>query len=111
MKITTKNITYPLTYKGEYEDRVDIKLVKKNSELMKFAINYRAKILGKWRRVWRVDNAHGYIHKQELWRTKKPIPLKNFESWNMKDVFDYFFKDLEENCERYVRYYEEKLER
>ena len=40
-----------------------------------------------------------------------PLHMKESmkESWNVKDVFDYFFKDLEENCERYVECYEEKL--
>ncbi|MFH1774589.1 MAG: hypothetical protein ABH874_06485 [Methanobacteriota archaeon] len=70
------------------EDVVDIRIVKEENKFV---------------------GAHGYLHMQKFWQSPKPIKLPEFEHMNMKNVFDNFWKDLEENWETYRRNMERKI--
>lgn len=88
------------------ENKLNITIIKKNNIFIKFAINYSAKINDKWEAIYRVDNYHDFIHEQRLWITKRPIPLPEYENWNLKDVFDLFFEKVKQGCLKFKKYYE-----
>ena len=88
------------------ENRLNITIFKENNRLVKFALNYSAKIDNSWEPIYLVDNFHGFIHEQRLWITKKPIPLPEYEGLDLKIVFDTFFEKIKENCLKFRKYYE-----
>ncbi len=68
------------------KDRLDITLFWDKGKMVKFALNYRAKIKGEWHEVYCVDTAHNYLHEQRYWITPKPIKLSKYEP--VKIIFD-----------------------
>lgn len=66
------------------EDCIDTTLYIEERMIVKFALNYRSSIKGRWKEVYRVDNFHGYLHEQRFWIRPEPIrigtylPLKEF---------------------------------
>lgn len=93
------------------KNKLNVTIKKENGTFKQFAINYSAKINGKWHPIYRVDNYHGYIHEQRLWLSKKPIPLPEYESMNLKEVFDHFYKVIKEGCLKFKNYYIQKKKR
>ena len=89
------------------DNKIFIKIFKENNRIVKFSINFSANINGKWYAIYRVDNYHGFLHEQKLWRTKEPIPMEPFESWDLHIAFDYFFDQIINNHEKYRKYFEE----
>ena len=59
-------------YEVELDDKnkINIRIIKEHNKLVKFAINLSSYLNGKWHAVYRVDNYHGFLHEQKLWRTK-----------------------------------------
>jgi len=85
------------------EERIDISLQTEKDKLKGFALNYRARIDGKWHQIYRIDNAHGYLHEQRYWLTPKPIALPTDEP--VKVVFDRYYNFITQNYKRFRRYY------
>ena len=88
-------------------NKLNLTIIKEESKFKRFAINYSVKIEGKWHAVYRADNHHGFVHEQRLWIENKPIPLPEYESMDLKIVFDIFFKKIKENHSRFRKYFEE----
>lgn len=105
MSKVIKDVTKYFTPK----DVVDIRIVKEESKFIGFVLSYRAQMEGKWYEVIRYDTAHGCLHVQKFWQSPKPIKLPEFEYMGMKEIFDNFWKDLEENWEMYRRNMERKI--
>ena len=77
--------------------------------MFKFALNYRSLIDGNFKQIYRVDNYHGFLHEQMLWRTKKPIPIRHDEHLPIKLlVFKYTNKILSE-FKQYKEFYKTSL--
>ena len=89
-------------------NKLNFTIIKENAKFKKFAINYSAKIDDKWYEVYRVDNYHGFVHEQRLWISNEPIPLPEYESMDLKSVFDIFFQKVKEGHSRFRKYFEEK---
>lgn len=99
-----------------HEDILDVTMVfrrerRKRKRMAGFALSYRAKIEGRWQPVIRYDTAHGYLHVQRLWRSPKPIPLKEEEWMPLDYLFKEYKRDIVENWERYRSLAERKLRR
>jgi hypothetical protein len=91
------------------EDLLDVTLVMEKQEAIKFSLNYRALIRGRWRGVYRVDNFHGFLHEQRFWRSPKPIRLEKWDLMPLMDLVDKYFDDITDNFQKYRSYYEDSL--
>jgi hypothetical protein len=87
-------------------NKIDVKIEIQDSEITGFVINLRCLINGKWHEVYRVDTAHGYLHEQRHWISEKPIPIDQYTS--LRNTIEYYINIIENNCERYKRYFIEK---
>ena len=90
------------------KNKLNFTIIKEDDKFKRFAINYSAKINDKWLAVYRVDNYHGFVHEQRLWISNDPISLPEYESMDLKDVFDIFFQKVREGHSRFRKYFEEK---
>ena len=90
------------------KNKINFTIIKEDGKFKRFAINYSAKINDKWYAVYRVDNHHGFVHEQRLWISNDPIPLPEYESMDLKDVFDIFFQKIKEGHSSFRKYFEEK---
>jgi hypothetical protein len=88
------------------EDWLDITLLIEKKEIRRFALNYRAFIRTRWYPVYRVDNFHGFLHKQEFWRTPTPIPLKDEEILPVRFVIEKYVREIKSNFLKYRSYFE-----
>ena len=70
------------------KNKLNFTIIKEDGKLKRFAINYSAKIDDKWHAVYRADNYHEFVHEQRLWISNDPIPLPEYESTDLKEVFD-----------------------
>lgn len=86
-------------------NKINFTIIKEDGKFKRFAINYSAKIDDKWRAVYRVDNYHGFVHEQRLWIGNEPIPLHEYESMDLKDVFDIFFQKVKEGHASFRKYF------
>lgn len=93
------------------DERLEIKWTKKGKDLVEFSINFTIEFESKRIPVYRVDNHHGYLHEQKLWRDERPIPIYGFENWSAKAVFDHFFEECKLNCLKFKKFMIEKLQR
>ncbi len=89
-------------------NKLNFTIIKEDNKFKKFAINYLAKIDDKWHAVYRVDNYHGFVHEQRLWISNEPIPLPEYESMDLKEVFDVFFQKVKDGHSRFRKYFEER---
>ena len=99
-----KHFVAPLTD----EDVLDVHIETDKATVTKFALNYRAKIDGLLRQIYRVDNYHGFLHEQRFWRGKDPIPIKIFEDIPLTIVINAYIDRIKEEYEKYKQYYVEK---
>jgi len=88
------------------EDRIDVDLEFERRpgtppQLARFALTYSARLAGRWREVVRYDNFHGYLHRQRLWRTREPEPLRDLERLPADAVLEACREDLRRNWRRY----------
>jgi len=88
------------------EDSLDVTLSLEGNEVIKFALNYRSKIDGTWHEIYRVDNAHGFLHEQKFWRGWEPLRLKSHGERSLNSVIVEYKKRVESNFERYKNYYD-----
>ena len=86
------------------EDYLDITIFYEKGKIIKFALNYRAVIKGKIRPIYRVDNYHGFLHEQRLWRRKNPIPLNEIGLSN-NQIVDKYVDEICMNFYKYKEYY------
>lgn len=86
------------------EDYLDITLFYERGKIIKFALNYRAVIKGKIQPIYRVDNYHGFLHEQRLWRTKEPIPLNEAGLPN-NQIVDKYVDEIYMKFYKYKEYY------
>ena len=90
------------------KNKINFTIIKEDGKFKRFAINYSAKIDDKWHAVYRVDNYHGFVHEQRLWISNEPIPLPEYESMDLKDMFDIFFQKVKDGHTRFRKYFEER---
>ena len=56
------------------EDRAHVSFKKERGRILEFSVNYSAKINGRWKEIFRVDNCHGqpphmhryYVHRKQF---------------------------------------------
>ena len=88
---------------------LDVKIEVERGEIQEFALNLRCKIDNKWREIYRIDTAHGYLHEQKYWLSAKPIP--STQQISMQHAFEHYMDLIKNNFERYKRYHLEKMRR
>jgi len=86
------------------EDYLDITLFYEKGKIIKFALNYRTVIKGKIRPIYRVDNYHGFLHEQKLWRTNKPIPIEK-GGLSTNRIVDKYVEEIHLNFYKYKEYF------
>ncbi|NQU78704.1 hypothetical protein HQ545_02955 [Candidatus Woesearchaeota archaeon] len=87
------------------EDCIDITLYFEENSIIKFALNYRARIKGSWKEVYRVDNFHGFLHEQRFWISPKPIRIENFTP------LKFTIKEYTDNIIRNHQIYRQSIEK
>ncbi len=102
MNVNRKRILFVI----DSENRLDITIIKERGRFFRFAINYSARIRGRWVAVYRADNHHGFVHEQRLWKGKEPIPLREYEGWELKDVSDDLVEKVKRNHDKSRKLYE-----
>ena len=100
--LTKKEIHIPLSD----SDMLDITFFTEKGKTVKFSINYRARIKGEWREVYRVDTAHGYLHEQKYWLTQEPIKLSRYEP--IDALFSHYLNEIRESYTKYRNYYAQR---
>lgn len=106
MKRKTLNITRWI----ELDDYLDVMIQwGDEGQVQKFALNYRAWIDGTFHQIYRIDDAHGYLHEQRFWISSDPIPLPDKEALPKQDVIHESFRYIYENYKRLKGYYKDKL--
>jgi hypothetical protein len=51
-------------------DHIKVRQVKNGSKIIEFSVQYNSLIRGKWRKITRYDNAHGYPHRHVYYPNK-----------------------------------------
>jgi len=102
MKEKTKSFTIHLSN----EDRLDVKIKITDDKVKGFVLNYRTLIKGKFRQIYRVDTAHGYLHEQRFWLSPKPVKIKRGD---LDKVLNELKERLSLDYWRYKKLYEEAL--
>ena len=88
-------------------DVLDVKIGAEGNKIKVFALNYRTKIGERFFEVYRVDNAHGFLHEQRYWISPEPISIPTMGK-EIKDIFDFYLKFIRENFEGYKHYFLER---
>lgn len=57
-------------------DALDVTFATRRGEVVRFAVNYRAKIQDQWHEALRVDTEHGRLHRHRFW-----LPLDEQVEW------------------------------
>ena len=80
-------------YKLSEEDQIRTYFKKHRGKFIKFVIQYRAFISGKWLSVMRVDTCHGYVHIHTFHLEKRQAVVR-------------LSSDLEDNNQLFTKYKE-----
>jgi len=67
------------------EDRIHVSFTQNRGKILKFSINYSARISGRWREIFRVDNCHGVPHTHRYYMHRKQFRVELGE--NNEQVF------------------------
>ena len=94
-------------------DLIDVRIEVEKGDVLNFAINYRVLINGKWRQVYRIDTAHGYLHEQRYWINIESIQLRAKEKLfaTRKKLLNHCIDEVKQNYRSYKKLYLDKLER
>lgn len=107
MRPYTKHKTYVFKIGGDHV-RLDIKTVREGRSLKDFAINVALIRKNRLTDVFRVDTAHGYLHKQEFWATDKPIKLQEKRKKDYKGDYGYWKDEVSRKLEHYLSLFKSK---
>jgi hypothetical protein len=88
------------------EDAIDVKLFIRKNEVVKFSLNYRAEIKGRWRQVYRMDSYHGFLHEMRYWISQQQIKLPFMERYPLDYVFRHFMIEIRSRFRDYRSLYE-----
>lgn len=70
--MTHKEYTQYLTE----EDRAHVSFDKERGRISSFSVNYSARIDGRWREVFRIDNCHGRPHMHRYYLLRKQLRVE-----------------------------------
>lgn len=91
-------------------DAIDVKLFIRRNEVVKFSLNYRTEIDGRWYQVYRIDSYHGYLHEMKYWISPKPIRLPYIErQYSLGEVFRHSMNEIKNSFGRYRSLYEKAM--
>lgn len=92
-------------------DVLDVTIYWEQRQIIRFALNYRARIAGQWETVYRVDNFHGFLHEQKFWRSAEPLPLPGEEMMPINIIIDRYIEEIMQNFQKYKEYFQRSTER
>lgn len=87
------------------ENRIRVRFGKEQGEILRLLVQYESLLEGTWTAIVRYDNAHGFMHRDELFPdgTQRKTPLDmdlntglTYAQFDIKDRWE-FYRD------RYVR--------
>jgi hypothetical protein len=93
----------------EEKDILDGKLFQEGGVIVKFSLNYRAEIDGKWYEIYRIDSYHKFIHEQKFWRSDKPTTIRRTPILVRGEEVNEWIKQIQENYKRYRSLFEKKV--
>ena len=96
-----KNYTRPLTA----DDRIHVSFSKHRGVILTFSVNYAARIDGRWREIFRVDNCHGtpHIHRYYLRRKQFKLSLSDSNNQAFTLAYTYVVTNFQAIRENYLR--------
>jgi hypothetical protein len=100
-KVRIKKFTTVITT----TDYLDVTLYFQKKQIIKFSLNYRARINGKWHEIYRIDNFHGFLHEQRFWISPEPILLEP-GSKPLSLLVDECLEKIRDNFTAYKHYFE-----
>jgi hypothetical protein len=88
----------------EYNNRIRVRLLAERGNLLKVLCQYESLIDGDWTPIVRYDSAHGFFHKDILYRdgTKEKRDVNYID---LNSAFNYARDDLENNWRSYLYRY------
>ncbi len=87
-------------------DAIDITIFYEKKNIIRFAINYRGMINGRWREIYRVDNYHGFLHEQKFWWSNKPLPIQTTIPTDL--IIKRYLAQIKEEFIKYRMYVEQR---
>jgi len=78
-KMASKKVKHIHHLTDDGNDILDVNLDIEKSYVIRFSLNYRAFIDGKWCTIYRVDNYHNFLHEQRFWISEEQFPLEEEE--------------------------------
>ncbi len=103
-----REINFIATLSQEAEDRIRITAIKDKGEILKFVVQYEAKMKRKWHPIVRYDTSHGFAHKDIIHasglKEKQPLYFPTFSA-----AFTFAIQDLKISWRWYRAAYEKEL--
>ena len=101
-------ISFLFSLSHEAEDRIRVTAIKEKGKILKFVVQYEAKIKDKWRQIVRYDTSHGFAHKDIIHpsgqKEKQPLYFPTFNA-----AFTFAIQDLKISWKWYRAAYEKEL--
>ncbi len=110
MEEPVKEIGFLFSLSEDGEDRLRVTALKQKGQILKFVVQYEAKIENKWRAIVRYDTSHGFTHKDIIHYNgeKEKQPLY-FLDQNM--AFTFAIQDLKISWKWYKIAYREEMKK
>lgn len=103
-----KDINFIVTLSKESEDRIRVTAIKNKGDILKFVVQYEAKIKNNWHPIVRYDTSHGFAHKDIIHpsglKEKQPLYFPTFAA-----AFTFAIQDLKITWTWYRAAYEKEL--
>lgn len=103
-----REIRFFFTLSDNAEDRIRVTAIKEKGRILKFAVQYEAKMKNKWHSIVRYDTSHGFAHKDIIHvsglKEKQPLYFPTFNA-----AFTFALQDLKISWRWYRAAYEKEL--
>ena len=103
-----KETRFSFTLSKDAKDRIRVTAIKDRGRILKFLVQYEAKIQNKWHPIVRYDTSHGFAHKDIIHpsglKEKQPLYFPTFNA-----AFTFAVQDLKITWTWYRTAYEKEL--
>ena len=90
------------------DDEVRVRFEREDKQVVEFAVQYLARIKGKWRPIVRFDTAHGRPH-MDISHPDGTQETRTFDFYSYGTALTYAIRDVQQRWEFYRERYEREL--
>ena len=87
------------------EASLRVRFIKDRGRILRFVVQLEAYIDGYWRGITRYDNAHRFVHRDDLKPDGTQIKTPPMAFVNNEDAFHFALQDLRLNYQYYIQRY------